>query len=229
MISLRKAKARGRTYIDWLDSYHSFSFGEYYDPQHQNFGKLVVLNDDTIAPGKGFGFHPHEDMEIVTLMLSGSLRHEDSEKNKEVIREGQVQRMSAGTGVLHSEVNASSEVPAKLLQIWVLPNKKRVHPEYESAEFSFEKNHVVKIVSGKEGNGLVRMHQDAEFLVGDFNAGKEYALHVRENRGVYVFVIEGALEVNGFVLLSRDALASDESVLVRVTEDAKFLVIDVPL
>ena len=229
MLIVRRSKDRGYTRIDWLESYHSFSFGEYYDPRFQNFGKLLVINDDVIAPSKGFGFHPHQDMEIVTLMLSGSLQHEDSEKNKEIITEGQVQRMSAGTGVLHSEVNASKEKEARLLQIWVLPEKKGLRPEYESAEFVWEKNQTVKIVSGKDGNGLVKMHQNAEFIIGYFSEGKEFSWHAREGHGAYLFVIEGIVEVAGHVLRMRDAIATDESMLVRVTEDAKFLLIDVPL
>jgi hypothetical protein len=230
---LYRADKRGRTELDWLESYHSFSFNEFYDPQRMGFGALRVLNDDYIAPGSGFGTHPHQDMEIVTVMLDGAIEHRDSMGNRGVIKAGEVQRMSAGTGILHSERNASSTAPVHLLQIWVQTDKRGHTPSYEQRPFSPRRNGLVSLVDpGKDG--ALSMHQDARMLLGDLEEAAMVEYNVKDggkDRGVYLFLVDGSVDINGLSILKQDAVAITDERTLRITalEPARVLLIDVPL
>lgn len=231
---LHKAKTRGHANHGWLDTHHTFSFANYYDPDRVNFGALRVLNDDTVAGGKGFGTHPHENMEIVSIPLYGDLQHKDSTGNSGVIHHGEVQVMSAGTGVLHSEYNKNNDKPVKFLQIWVFPNKENVKPRYQQKSFNFDKtrNSLQQIVSPNEEEGLW-IHQNAWFNIGVFDKGStfEYGLHAAK-QGVYAFVIEGSFEVNGLILDSRDGVGIwdvQKLDIKSLSEDSEILLMEVPM
>lgn len=202
------ADSRGLTKTDWLTSYHSFSFADYYDPLRTGFGKLRVLNDDVIAPGAGFPLHAHGNMEIVTFVLEGALEHKDSLGTRGVIKEGQMQRMTAGKGIQHSEFNASKSVPVHLLQIWIIPKEKSLEPEYEQKEFSSlmtpdEWNVVVAPTSSKSS---LFIHQDVRFLMGLLDEGTSLMhLFPSADKGGYCFVIDGEVQINGQTLEAKDA------------------------
>lgn len=220
MITLRRSHERGQADHGWLQSYHSFSFADYFDPAHVQFGALRVLNDDIVAPGKGFGMHGHQDMEIVTYMMAGALEHKDSMGNGSVIRSGDVQRMSAGSGVRHSEFNPSGEEAAHLLQIWLLPQTRGGTPSYEQKHFSIAERRG-KLCLVAAGNkpivtpGAVYVQQDAAIYAGLFD-GDETAEHtLSAGRRSYVHVARGTASVNGLVLQAGDALlAQDERTIV---------------
>jgi len=215
MIEVRKSNERGHTKIDWLDSRHSFSFGEYYDPENIHFGPLRVMNDDIIQPGEGFPTHPHRDMEIVTIVLEGTVAHKDSSGGEGTITVNEIQRMTAGKGIMHSEFNASETEILKFLQIWFIPNKQGLTPGYEQKKFSHEekKNKLLKVVSGKKEEEIIFINQDAEIFMSDLEEGKEISYNLNVNRGLYVHVIDGSLNVNSVSLLSGDA--------VKVTQENK--------
>jgi len=204
---LHKATTRGHANHGWLDTYHTFSFGHYYDPERMHFGALRVLNDDTVAPGMGFGTHPHDNMEIISIPLEGDLEHKDSMGNTQVIRHGDIQVMSAGSGITHSEKNLNRERLTRFLQIWVFPNKRNVAPRYDQITLDPEarRNRFQQIVSPNADDAGVWIHQDAWFHLGRFDAGQgaSYALK-RPGNGVYAFVIEGSATVNGQELERRD-------------------------
>lgn len=204
---LHKANTRGHANHGWLNSFHTFSFANYFDAERIHFGALRVLNDDVIAPGMGFGKHPHDNMEIITIPLEGDLEHKDSMGNSAVIRSGDVQVMSAGTGIFHSEYNHSQDNKVSLLQIWVIPNKQSVKPRYDQISIrDIEKeNELFQIVSPNKDEPGVWIHQDAWFHMGNFEPGKsaEYKLK-KEGNGVYAFVLEGDIEINGQKLSRRD-------------------------
>lgn len=206
---LHKADTRGHANHGWLDTYHTFSFANYHNPERMHFGVLRVLNDDLIAGGKGFGMHPHDNMEIITIPLKGDLEHKDSMGNSGVIRQGDVQVMSAGTGIFHSEFNKNEDAEVSLLQIWLFPRQKNVEPRYDQVSIRDieEKNRFYQVLSPDKNDQGVWIHQDAWFSLGNFDAGKEnvYKLHEPDN-GVYVFVMEGEVEVNGQSLQKRDGL-----------------------
>lgn len=229
-----KANSRGHADHGWLKTYHTFSFANYYDPERVHFGTLRVLNDDYIAGGKGFGMHPHDNMEIVTIPLEGDLRHRDNMGNEEVIREGDVQVMSAGTGVYHSEFNNDSQKVVKLLQIWVFPNKKNVTPRYDQISIRdiFKKNEFYQVLSPNPDDQGVWIHQNAWFSLGSFDAEKKnvYQLH-NEKNGVYLFVIKGKVSINGQVLHERDGLGiSDvESIDFTSITESRVLLMEVPM
>lgn len=231
---LHQADSRGKADHGWLRANHTFSFAGYYNPERIHFGVLRVLNDDLVAGGMGFGMHPHDNMEIITIPLSGSLRHRDNMGNEGVITAGEVQVMSAGTGVLHSEMNAHLTEPVTLLQIWVFPSKKSVEPRYDQAAFDFSKeNEWVQIVSpiGSEEPGL-KINQNARFYVGRFKQGFEENYAVKSARhGIYVFVIEGMLTVNDQTLHTRDGYGvwDTDVVSVRSDQDAFMLIMDIPM
>jgi len=232
---LHKSTTRGHANHGWLDSWHTFSFGSYHDPLRTHFGALRVLNDDTVAAGKGFGKHPHENMEIISIPLEGDLEHSDSIGNTSVIKQGDVQIMSAGTGVVHSEKNANADRPVKFLQIWVFPNQQNVTPRYEQQTFLKEdqNNKLLTIVSpiGSDDSG-VHIHQDAWFSLGNFNKGQTIPYSVKkEGNGVYVFLLEGDVTVNDIVLNRRDGLGiSEESkLLITANANAELLLVDVPM
>jgi redox-sensitive bicupin YhaK (pirin superfamily) len=191
MITLRKSEARGHANHGWLDSYHSFSFAEYYDPAHMNYSVLRVINDDKVAGGAGFGMHPHRDMEIVTYMLAGELRHQDSMGNGSVIRAGDVQRMTAGTGVRHSEVNASTETTAHLLQIWILPETNNLTPSYEEKHFNAEQklNRWCLVVSPNGHDDSIKINQQIWMYAANLAQDKTLAFTVDQHRCAYLRTI----------------------------------------
>lgn len=227
-------ESRGRADHGWLKSWHTFSFAEYYNPERMNFGALRVLNDDFIAPGMGFGTHPHKDMEIITIPLSGSLQHKDSMGNTEIIRKGEVQIMSAGTGIRHSEFNASSTEEVTLLQIWVFPSKEGITPRYEQKDFSKidKKNKLLPVVSPDRREGSVLINQKAFFYLGDVEADSSITYKkTAKEQGVYLFVIKGEVIVNQTNLLSRDAIGIEDQdeISIKALSHAEILLMEVPL
>jgi len=230
---LHKADTRGTTKIAWLDSWHSFSFGDFQDEKRIHFGALRVLNDDIIAPAKGFGTHPHRDMEIITIPLSGSLKHKDSTGTEGIIKTGDVQIMSAGTGIYHSEFNASPEEQVRLLQIWIFPKKHGLEPRYDQKTPAMEANTFNTIVTPDPKGNQIKIFQQAWLSLGEFQEGTEtdYLLQ-NENNGLYIFNIEGDTEAGGSIkLFPRDAAGiwKTPSVHFRFITDAKLLLIEVPL
>jgi quercetin 2,3-dioxygenase len=237
-IIFHKENTRGNANHGWLNAHHSFSFANYHDPQRMHFGVLRVLNDDIIAPSMGFGTHPHDNMEIITIPLRGALRHRDSMGNEGVIEQFDIQVMSAGTGVRHSEFNANSDKEVNLLQIWLFPNQRNVAPRYDQKTFKPEdrinelQTVVAPIDSPEAANGAMGIHQDAWFSLGTLAAGieKEYSVR-RAGNGVYVFLIEGSATVNGTPLSKRDALGvwDIEKLTIKADSDAEILLLDVPM
>lgn len=231
---LHKAETRGHANHGWLNSYHTFSFAGYSDPARVHFGALRVLNDDTVAGGMGFGTHPHDNMEIISIPLSGTLEHKDSAGNHGIIRSGDVQVMSAGTGIAHSEKNHSHTEPVQFLQIWVFPNQRNVTPRYDQQTFRAEDRHnqFQQVLSPNPDDAGVWIHQDAWFHLADFDAGftAEYQLKKAGN-GVYVFVLEGEATVAGQPLSRRDGLGVwDTTTLpVQATAATRLLLLEVPM
>ena len=231
---LHRAESRGKANHGWLNSHHTFSFAGYSNPERQHFGVLRVLNDDIVAGGAGFGEHPHDNMEIVSIPLKGALEHKDSTGTKAVIRENDVQIMSAGTGISHAEYNASSVDPVNFLQIWVFPKVKNIAPRYEQKTFDpvQRKNKIQLVISPEKGSETIWINQDAYFSLANLQAGKEveYALK-NKNNGLYVFVLEGEVTVAHEVLKKRDGLAvSDfQSILFKADTDCELLLMEVPL
>ena len=230
MQQVRRAAERGHFDFGWLDTYHSFSFGDYYDPAHMGFASLRVVNDDTVQPGKGFGMHGHRDMEIITYVLDGALEHKDSMGNGSVIRPGDVQRMSAGTGVMHSEFNPSDSESVHLLQIWIQPDRAGVAPGYEEKRFDAEsKRGRLRLIASRDGReGSVSIHQDARVYAAllDGNARAEHALGA--GRHAYIHVARGGLEVNGERLEGGDAvqLSDVASIVLDKARQAEILLFD---
>lgn len=233
MLTLRPSDARGKANFGWLDSRHSFSFGEYFDPAHMGFGPLRVINEDWVAPGTGFDTHPHRDMEIVTYVLSGALEHKDSLGSSSVIRPGEVQRMTAGTGILHSEYNPLADQVVHLLQIWIVPDRKGHVPGYEQKPVAVAaRPGRLHLIAGPQGGeGAVRINQDATIQAGRLAAGDSVTVALAPGRGAWVQVAAGAVSVNGQPLAAGDAVAaSDEDALRIVAEtDAEILVFDLPM
>jgi quercetin 2,3-dioxygenase len=230
MIAVRKAADRGHAEHGWLDSWHTFSFGDYYDPQHMGFRSLRVINEDRVAAGKGFPTHPHRDMEILTYVLDGALEHKDSMGNGSVMRSGDVQRMTAGTGVAHSEFNGSRDTPVHFLQIWVLPESRNLPPGYEQKNFTRQdRQGKFKVVASREGaDGAVLVHQDVKLLAGLFAEGEKSQYTLAPGRSAWLHVARGKLRVNGIELSAGDALqVSDEAALeVTGVQDAEALLFD---
>lgn len=206
MLKIRKASERGHSDIGWLDSYHSFSFSDYYDPAHMGFGHLRVVNDDTVAPGGGFGTHPHRDMEIISYVISGTLEHKDSMGNGSIIRPGDLQRMSAGTGVTHSEFNPSKTEPVHFLQIWFLPDAAGLTPGYEQKHFSAEERRgQFKLLASADGvDGSVSLNQDVNFYAGFLDADERANFAVSANRDVWIQIASGSVFINDEVLERGD-------------------------
>lgn len=232
MITIRRAQECGHSNLGWLDSYHTFSFGSYYAPDHMGFSNLRVINDDTVAPGGGFATHGHEDMEIISYVLEGGLEHKDSMGNGSVIRPGDVQRMSAGTGVTHSEYNHSSEEPVHFLQIWLLPNRTGVEPGYEQRSFPMEdrREKLVLLVSPDGRGGSIASHQDA-LLYGTLLKDGQHLSHALANgRRAYVHVADGKANVNGEALGAGDAMAIDSHSKIQLQgiNEAELLIFDLP-
>jgi quercetin 2,3-dioxygenase len=231
---LHKANERGHADHGWLNAYHSFSFANWYNPDKVQFGVLRVLNDDTIAPGMGFGTHPHDNMEIITIPLEGDLAHKDSMGNSEIIKFGDVQVMSAGTGIRHSEFNPNEDKRTKLLQIWLFPNKRNVEPRYQqiTLDVNDRQNKLQQILSPNQKDAGVWIHQDAWFHMGKFEKGITETYTVKRNEnGVYAFVISGSFTINGQVLETRDALGitNTEKLEITATSDAEILLMDIPM
>lgn len=231
---LHKADTRGNANRGWLHSRHSFSFANYYNPDRMGFGALRVLNDDKIAPSMGFGTHPHRDMEIISIPLHGDLEHKDNMGNKEVIRQGDVQVMSAGTGVYHSEYNRNKDKEVKFLQIWVVPNKRDVKPRYDQITLKERDslNQFEQILSPDSNDGGVWIHQDAWFNLGQFTENQEinYEIHKTGN-GLYAFVLEGGAEMDGQQLERRDGFGTWDTDKVNIKADAgsRILLMEVPM
>ena len=232
MLTMRQAEERGHANHGWLNSYHSFSFGSYYDPRHMGVSNLRVINDDTVAPGGGFGEHGHQDMEIISYVLEGALEHRDSMGNGSVMRPGDVQRMSAGTGVTHSEYNHSSDEPVKFLQIWLLPNAKGVTPAYDQKHFDFadRRGRWVVFVSPDGRDGSIATHQDALMLGTLLEAGEVLDYGFEPGRRGYLHLVRGSLRVDDVELGPGDALAIEDQDVVRLEglESAEVLLFDLP-
>jgi quercetin 2,3-dioxygenase len=230
MITVRRADERGRTQMGWLDSAHTFSFADYYDPDHMHFRALRVINDDHIAAGGGFGTHPHRDMEIVTYVVSGSLAHRDSMGSSSTIQPGEVQRMTAGTGILHSEFNDSQSEPVHLLQIWILPEQAGLRPGYEQKAFTEEERRGrLRLVASRDGrDGSVTIHQEVDLYAGLLGEGDRAAFTLRPGRHTWIQVARGAVEVNGHRLEEGDgaAVTGEEALEVVGQRDAEVLVFD---
>ncbi|MDA0844162.1 MAG: pirin family protein [Bacteroidetes bacterium] len=232
---LHPASSRGVANHGWLQSAHSFSFGSYYNPERMNFGALRVLNDDLVSPSMGFGTHGHRDMEIVSIPLSGSLKHRDSMGNEAIIRSGEVQVMSAGIGIEHSEMNASSTDPVSFLQLWIIPRERSVIPRYDQITLIPENslNRWDQILSPNADDAGVWVHQDAYMFLSKLEADTElsYALKYPKTHGVYLFVLEGSIAIENTELNSRDAIGitKTNSFQVLAKKQASLLVIEVPM
>ncbi|HEX2385593.1 MAG TPA: pirin family protein, partial [Candidatus Binatia bacterium] len=222
MISIRRAAERGRTRFDWLDSRHTFSFGEYRDPRYMGFRTLRVINDDRVAPGEGFATHSHRDMEIITYVLDGAIAHKDSTGTATVIRPGEAQRMSAGTGISHSEYNPSKADPVRFLQIWIIPETQGLKPEYEQRSFDLDKNlgGWVQIAANEPRDGAVKVHQDVEVAAARLTAGQQATYRLKPGRHAWVQVAVGTALLNGAALAEGDgaAVSGEEIVEVAATE-----------
>ena len=232
---LHKENSRGHANHGWLDAHHTFSFAGYYNPERVNFGTLRVLNDDRIDGGMGFGTHPHDNMEIITIHLTGALAHKDSLGTSSVIQHGDIQVMSAGTGVQHSEFNASDSEPVKLLQIWLFPNQKNVTPRYDQLTLDVAERHnnFQQILSPDANDQGVWIHQDAWFSLGKFDQDFETSYTIKkEGNGVYVFIINGSVEIDGQRLDQRDGMGVWDTTAIQfksLSQNAEVLLMDVPM
>ncbi len=233
MFTIRKSESRGTTRADWLVSRHSFSFNEYFDPAYTHFGPLVVLNDDTVQPGAGFGSHPHKNMEIVTYVLEGGLEHKDSTGKREIILAGNVGRMSAGTGVVHSEYNHSSEKIVRFLQIWFLPKSNGLAPSHEQLNFTKDQrtNVLLPVASDQKNNGAAFIHSDATMYVSHLESAHELVHAFGPGRGGYIFIANGLLTVGTLSLSKGDAatLSDENRISIRAEQDSEFVLFDVVL
>lgn len=230
MMKIRRAEERGHADHGWLDSHHSFSFANYYDPAHMGFRGLRVINEDRVAPGEGFGAHPHKDMEIISYVLEGALEHKDSMGTGSVIHPGEVQRMSAGTGITHSEFNASKTEPVHFLQIWLLPTHRGLAPGYEQKIFSADdKAGKLCLIASPDGDqGSTTVHGDARVYAGTFDAGQSAELAIAPTRHAWVQVARGRARVNGTLVKAGDGLAFSSELAVSIDrgEGAELLVFD---
>jgi quercetin 2,3-dioxygenase len=231
---IHRANTRGYFNHGWLKTFHTFSFAGYYDKSRIHFGMLRVINDDIIEPGEGFGTHPHENMEIITIPISGSLAHKDSMGHEGIITENEIQVMSAGSGLTHSEYNASDKVPVNLLQIWVFPNEKNVKPRYDQKIFGTHliKNTIHTLVSPEKGNDTLWINQEAYFSLSDLDKGKSLEYKINKNgNGVYVFVIKGKITINDDNLGERDGMGIEqvEVINIKAESDSKLLFVEVPM
>jgi redox-sensitive bicupin YhaK (pirin superfamily) len=230
MLLIRKSGERGLTRLDWLDSRHTFSFGEYYDPAAMGFSVLRVINDDVVAPGAGFPTHPHRDMEIITWVLSGALEHRDSLGNGSLIRPGDAQRMTAGTGIMHSEFNPSPDEPVRLLQIWILPDCQGLRPGYEQHNFTEadRRGRLCQIVSPDGAEGSITIHQDARVYASLLDAGAFIEQSLRPGRRAWLHIARGAVRANGTGLSEGDgaALEGEARIAIEGVEDSEVLLFD---
>ena len=230
MIEIRKAAERGHANHGWLDTYHTFSFASYRDPQHMGFRSLRVMNEDFVKPGHGFGTHPHQDMEIVTYVLEGALEHKDSMGNGEVLRPGEFQRMSAGTGITHSEFNPSDAEPVHLYQIWLFPQRKGLEPSYEQKQFAEEerRNRLRLVASQDAADGSLLVHQDARIYLSSLDAGKQVTHTILPGRHAWLQVLRGNVSVNGHALDTSDgaAISGESELKIVATHPAEIMLFD---
>jgi len=219
MITIRKAEERGHFDFGWLNTYHSFSFGDYYDPKHTQFRTLRVINEDFVQPGRGFPTHGHRDMEIITYILQGALEHRDSMGSGAIIRRGDAQRISAGTGVTHSEANPSPDEPVHLLQIWIFPSKQDMQPEYEEKKFSDEekRNKLRLIVSPEGSEGSVKIHQDAKIYASLLDERREVVHSLEEGRSAWLQIAAGSVTLNDIALKQGDGVAVSQESNLRIS------------
>jgi redox-sensitive bicupin YhaK (pirin superfamily) len=230
MIRIRKADERGHTALDWLDSRHTFSFGDFYDLQHMGFRSLRVMNEDWVQPGQGFGMHPHRDMEIITYVLEGALQHRDSLGSGSVLRPGELQHMSAGTGIRHSEFNPSVAEPVHLYQIWLLPERRGLTPGYDQRTFAQqERQGRWRVVASPDGrDGSLQIHQDADVYVATLGKDEEIRHHVRLGRHAWVQVLRGSVSINGQAAVAGDGatLSEERAVAVRAAQPSEVMLFD---
>ena len=231
---IHKADERGIAEFGWLHSRHSFSFGRYYDPEKMGFGLLRVLNDDIVEPGEGFGKHPHDNMEIISVVLDGELEHKDSMGTGSVIKTGDIQAMSAGSGITHSEFNHSNEKKVNFLQLWIIPKERDIKPRYDQKYFSPEKrkNKIETVVSGIEHDGVLSIHQNAAISLGNFEKGKEVNYKIKyPGNGVYLFILNGNIKLNGDTITEKDALGifETEEFSFHTESDTDLVIVDVPM
>jgi quercetin 2,3-dioxygenase len=230
MIILRRSTERGFTKLNWLDSRHTFSFGDYYDPKHMGFSDLRVINEDRVNPGAGFPTHSHRDMEIITYVLEGALAHKDSTGTSSVIRPGDVQRMSAGTGISHSEYNPSNSEPVHFLQIWIIPNETGLKPAYEQRSFDVQNNKGkwIQVAASNARDGAVKVHQDVELYLAAISTSQNLSYAVKPERRNWLQVTRGTVKVNGETLATGDgaAAAQEKTLDISAAEDAEILLFD---
>lgn len=230
MITLRRANDRGSTKLNWLDSRHTFSFGDYYDRQHMGFRDLRVINEDRVIPGKGFPTHSHRDMEIITYVLEGAVAHQDSTGTSTMIRPGDVQRMSAGTGISHSEYNASQNEPVHFLQIWIVPDETDLAPGYEQKAFSLHKHQGTgTLVASKDGrDGSVTVHQNVDVWAARLSPEEQAVFSLKPNRGAWIQMARGAGMLNGTLLRAGDGAAANQEELleIKAVDEVEFLMFD---
>lgn len=233
-VVLHKAETRGEANHGWLNSYHTFSFADYHNPERMRFGLLRVLNDDTVAPGMGFGTHPHDNMEIISIPLKGDLEHKDSMGNISIIRNGEVQLMSAGSGLTHSEYNKNKDAAVKFLQIWVFPDKRNVEPRYDQIKLDTAKmtNRFMQILSPFPNDEGVWIHQQAWFYLGNFTQDISTSYTLKDpTHGLYIFMIEGEATAEGHQLNKRDGLGiwETDQVQLDISKNTKILLMEVPM
>lgn len=233
MIAIRNSNDRGAADFGWLKSKHTFSFGSYYDPEYVNFGPLRVINEDRVTPGAGFDTHGHQDMEILSYVLEGGLEHKDNTGTGSVIKPGDVQRMSAGSGILHSEFNHSKEAPVHFLQIWIQPDTKGLKPSYEQKDFAtnFERNQFNLIAGPVSEGNVVKIHQDVNLYSAKFDSDASADLEMKQGRGIWIQVARGSVVLNGLTLIAGDgaAIEDEKSITVRAIEESEVLLFDLKL
>ena len=232
--TIQRSDERGRAEHGWLHSRFSFSFADYYNPDQMGFGLLRVLNDDAVEPGEGFGTHPHNNMEIISIVRKGSLAHKDSMGSISTLKPGDVQVMSAGSGIMHSEYNNSQDEVVKFLQIWIHTKERNIKPRYDQKYFEFTKknNYFEPIVSGEKSDSLLYIHQDAYITVAKLDRGRKEKYELKNSgHGVYIFVLNGSIEIEGDILNERDAagIYDTDTVEISVLKNTEFILIEVPL
>jgi redox-sensitive bicupin YhaK (pirin superfamily) len=228
MLTVIKSNERGRTSLDWLDSRHSFSFGDYYDNSHMGFGPLRVINEDYIAPAGGFGFHPHNDMEIITYIVDGKLQHKDSLGTGSVIQPGEIQKMSAGTGIVHSEFNASDTDPVHLLQIWIMPDKRGIKPTYEQKTFSVQPDEF-QLLGSKDGNSLISINQSVRLYVLKTASKQQKSFELKPGASCWIQMIKGKCSVNGNAVTAGDGIAIRDTAKIEIVtqEETELLLFEI--
>ncbi len=231
---IHRSESRGKSELGWLHSRFSFSFANYYDPEKMGFGLLRVLNDDIVEPATGFGTHPHDNMEIITIILDGALEHKDSMGSGSVIEKGEVQVMSAGSGITHSEKNPSADEKVNLFQLWIFPKERNIEPRYDQKQFPFagRKNKLETVASGFKTNGSLYIHQDAAITLGNVEKGKKIIYkNFKPGNGSYLLVINGKINLSGEELKTRDAIGiwEQDEIEINALEDSDILIIEVPM